>query len=239
MSKEEVENLLRRGAYDIFNEEKAGEAEAESNAFIEQNLDTIMQRHSQTIVHANTGSKSAAVGGTFSKASFKAKAADPSGKSKGEDVDVDDPDFWKKMIGEGNMDNEEEIAGVRRSRTQKNYSEKQYKHLLEETIRLENDVGASSGDESDDPDDEENQTKIGKIGHGWGGSLPDEWKKEDVEYLVKAISTFGYGCLPWSKFCERANLSRVYAEKEVCLKFGTRTLESILSVSQRMGMLCR
>jgi hypothetical protein len=237
MSKEEVENLLRRGAYDIFNEEKSGEAEAESKAFIEQNLDTIMQRHSQTIVHANTGSKSAAVGGTFSKASFKAKAADPSGKSKGEDVDVDDPDFWKKMIGEGNMDNEEEIAGARRSRTQKNYSEKQYKKLLEETIRLDNDVGGSSGDESDDPDDEVSQNNVGKIGHGWGGSLPDEWKKEDVENLVKAISTFGYGCLPWSEFCERVSLSRVYAVKEVRLKFGTRTLESFFRFSTRVRVL--
>jgi hypothetical protein len=239
LSKEEVENLLRRGAYDIFNEEKAGEAEAESKAFIEQNLDTIMQRHSQTIVHANTGSKSAAAGGTFSKASFKAKAADPSGRSKGEDVDVDDPDFWKKMIGEGNMDNEEEIAGVRRSRTQKNYSEKQYKVLLEETIRLDNDVGGSSGDESDDPDDEGDQSNGGKIGHGWGGTSPDQWKKEDVETLVKAVSTFGYGCLPWSEFCERVSLSRVYDVKEVCLKFGTRPLEFILSVSQHVRVFCR
>jgi hypothetical protein len=96
LSKEEVEKLLRHGAYDIFNEEKSGTADAESCAFVQQDIDSILERRAKTIVHDNTGSNSAAAGGTFSKASFKApKTPDP--KKSGEtgesmDVDIDDPE---------------------------------------------------------------------------------------------------------------------------------------------------
>merc|ERR1712032_1279857 len=41
MTKEEVERLLRHGAYDIFNEDKTGTGEAESNDFIQQDIDSI------------------------------------------------------------------------------------------------------------------------------------------------------------------------------------------------------
>ena len=102
MTKEEVEKLLRHGAYDIFNEDKAGTAEAESNDFQEQTIDSILSRRSRNIVHENTGSGSAAAGGTFSKASFvnkttpsKKEGDDGNGGGQAtEDIDINDPDFW-------------------------------------------------------------------------------------------------------------------------------------------------
>lgn len=71
MTKEEVEKLLKNGAYDIFKEDKDGSGEKESNDFVSQDIDSILARRAKTIVHENTGSKSSAAGGTFSKASFK------------------------------------------------------------------------------------------------------------------------------------------------------------------------
>lgn len=84
MTKEEVEKLLRKGAYDIFKEDKD-----ESNDFVSQDIDSILERRAKTIVHENTGTKSKAAGGTFSKASFK-------NANETAEVDVDDPDFWTK-----------------------------------------------------------------------------------------------------------------------------------------------
>ena len=97
LSKEEVERLLRHGAYDIFNEEKSGSSEQESKEFESQDIDSILARRAKTVVHDNTGSKSNAAGGTFSKASFRAQNTGKSGDGTGngddtgEDVDIDDP----------------------------------------------------------------------------------------------------------------------------------------------------
>eukprot|EP00957_Ditylum_brightwellii_P096630 7359656-Ditylum_brightwellii.AAC.1 len=68
MTKEKVERLLRYSAYDIFNKEKAGASEKESNDFVLQDINKILARRSKTVAHENTGSKSNAKGGTFSKA---------------------------------------------------------------------------------------------------------------------------------------------------------------------------
>ena len=95
LTKEEVEKLLRHGAYDIFNEEKTGSSEQESKDFESQDIDSILARRAKTVIHENTGSKSNAAGGTFSKASFKAQktgeGGDGTGDDAGDDVDIDDP----------------------------------------------------------------------------------------------------------------------------------------------------
>ena len=89
MTKQEVERLLKHGAYDIFKEDKDGTSEKESNDFVSQDIDSILARRAKTVVHENTGSKSNAAGGTFSKASFKNTTAD---SNAAEEVDVDDPE---------------------------------------------------------------------------------------------------------------------------------------------------
>ena len=71
LNKEEVERLLKHGAYDIFKEDKDGTSEKESSDFVSQDIDSILERRTKTVIHENTGSKSNAAGGTFSKASFK------------------------------------------------------------------------------------------------------------------------------------------------------------------------
>lgn len=85
MTKEEMEKLLKNGAYDVF---KDGDGENEINDFISQDIDSILERRATTIVYNNDGSKTG--GGTFSKASFKSDDRGEAG------VAVDDPDFWTK-----------------------------------------------------------------------------------------------------------------------------------------------
>jgi len=44
MTKEEVEKLLRHGAYDVFNEEKTGTTNTESEEFMPQDINSIFER---------------------------------------------------------------------------------------------------------------------------------------------------------------------------------------------------
>ena len=105
LSKKEIERLLKHGAYDIFREEKAGISEEESRKFCEADIDQILQR-SSVIVHDKKAASDATTSGlSFSKASFVA-----SGQSNGENVAVDDPDFWTKVIGLSMVTSEQDTA---------------------------------------------------------------------------------------------------------------------------------
>jgi len=200
MTKEEVERLLRHGAYDIFNEEKAGSAEAESKDFIEQDIDSILARRATTVVHDNTGSGSNAAGGTFSKASFVAPKT-PSGKqgNQEQDIDIEDPDFWKKMVGEAKPEAESVLKPRKRSKA--NYSEKVYGRELQQMISLNPDDSESSdsgGDESDDSDDEmEDDTQERAR---WGGPKPEHWRKPQALTVLEAVERFGFGNIAWEEF---------------------------------------
>lgn len=77
MSKDEMDKLLKNGAYDIF---KEGSGEKESNDFVSQDIDSILANRTTTIIHDSNGS-------TFSKATFKVTQ---------DDTDINDPDFWTK-----------------------------------------------------------------------------------------------------------------------------------------------
>lgn len=86
MGTKEIDELLKRGAYDVFRED-----DTEQNEFVEADIDSILQRRAHKIVYDNTGAASSTLG-NFSKASFV--SADEK-----EDVDINDPDFWKKAVG--------------------------------------------------------------------------------------------------------------------------------------------
>jgi hypothetical protein len=208
MTKEEVERLLKHGAYEIFKEQEAGEAESQSNDFLQQDIDTILQRHSKTVVHENTGSKSNAGGGTFSKASFKAKTPDPNRKSE-DDIEIEDPDFWKKMLGDSVPDENDDHMKGPRQRNRANYDEKAYTNI----DRLLDEGNVSDNEEkSDTSDDEESldgeRTK-------WGGALSTQWKKDDAENVVRALSTYGYNVKQWDVFIKKIDLTKQYDPEEV------------------------
>lgn len=87
LSTKEIDELLKKGAYDVFRED-----DTEQNEFVEADIDSIMQRRSHKLVYGDKSNTAAASLGTFSKASFV--SADEK-----EDVDINDPDFWRKAIG--------------------------------------------------------------------------------------------------------------------------------------------
>lgn len=157
MTKEEVEKLLRHGAYDMFREEQEGAAEKESNEFLNQDIDTILERRSTTLVHENTGTGSRAAGGKFSKASFNAASGIKSSHERDTtDVDIDDPDFWTKMVGEAKeeVDVGQIASGQKRARKKAVYNEKLFDDGLNASIMLEDGEDSDGSSDSDDSDEE-------------------------------------------------------------------------------------
>jgi hypothetical protein len=220
MTKEEVERLLRHGAYDIFNEDKAGTAEAESNDFVEQSIDSILERRSRKVVHKNTGSQSGAAGGSFSKASFSAPKT-PSGNTNQstEDIDIEDPEFWTKMVGAAPAEVESVLKPRKRNTT--NYSEKLYERQLQSAINLGPDAplgpdassSDSSSDEFDSSDDEE---AVIKERSRWGGQKPQHWKRDQAEAVLKSLERDGYSILPWQSFLSKLpSICSKFSEPEV------------------------
>eukprot|EP00603_Paraphysomonas_imperforata_P012346 CAMPEP_0114454474 /NCGR_PEP_ID=MMETSP0104-20121206/2602_1 /TAXON_ID=37642 ORGANISM="Paraphysomonas imperforata, Strain PA2" /NCGR_SAMPLE_ID=MMETSP0104 /ASSEMBLY_ACC=CAM_ASM_000202 /LENGTH=2336 /DNA_ID=CAMNT_0001626863 /DNA_START=48 /DNA_END=7058 /DNA_ORIENTATION=- len=94
----EIDELLKRGAYDIFRDD-----DTEQTEFVEADIDSILSRqaHVVSMDHVSETAMSSSLGG-FSKASFV--SADES-----EDIDINDPDFWKKAVGFEEPVQEEEV----------------------------------------------------------------------------------------------------------------------------------
>ncbi|XP_075938173.1 chromodomain-helicase-DNA-binding protein 6 isoform X1 [Anarhichas minor] len=93
LSKLEVEDLLKKGAYGALMDE-----EDEGSKFCEEDIDQILQRRTQTITIQTEGK-----GSTFAKASFIS-----SGNRT--DISLDDPNFWQKWakIAEVEIDSKSE-----------------------------------------------------------------------------------------------------------------------------------
>ena len=87
----EIDSLLKKGAYDVFNDDDDKEAQK----FMETDIDELLEKSSRNVTYGESATTSLASGlGSFSKASFVA-----SGDGDGKDVDLDDPEFWSKAVG--------------------------------------------------------------------------------------------------------------------------------------------
>jgi len=115
MQAKEIDELLKKGAYDVFRDEDDKEAQK----FMETDIDSLLQQSAKTVTYGKTESSISSGLGSFSKASFVADTEDG-----GKDVDLDDPDFWKKAVGlDAPVETPEELKqmiddGVKRSRKQ-------------------------------------------------------------------------------------------------------------------------
>ena len=88
----EIDQLLKKGAYDVFNDDDDKEAQK----FMDTDIDQLLEQSSRKVTYGETATSSLSSGlGSFSKASFVAST----GEGDGKDVDLDDPDFWAKAIG--------------------------------------------------------------------------------------------------------------------------------------------
>ncbi|KAJ1925479.1 hypothetical protein IWQ60_004528 [Tieghemiomyces parasiticus] len=87
LSKKEVEELLKKGAYGALMDDDGASAK-----FCEEDIDQILERRTTVIRHdANEP------GSVFSKASFSAAP------TAGDDVDINDPEFWTKWAAKADI----------------------------------------------------------------------------------------------------------------------------------------
>ena len=113
----EIDQLLKKGAYDVFRDDDDKEAEK----FMETDIDQLLEHSSKKVTYGATATSALGTGlGSFSKASFVASTEDGA-----KDVDLDDPDFWSKAVGLDTppAETSDDIAamiddGVKRSRKQ-------------------------------------------------------------------------------------------------------------------------
>uniref|UniRef100_A0A8C9TXH8 Chromodomain helicase DNA binding protein 7 n=1 Tax=Scleropages formosus TaxID=113540 RepID=A0A8C9TXH8_SCLFO len=116
LSKKEIEDLLRKGAYGALMDE-----EDEGSKFCEEDIDQILQRRTQTITIESEGK-----GSTFAKASFVS-----SGNRT--DISLEDPDFWQKWAkkAELDMDNNLVIDTPRVRKQTRHYSSVKEDEMME------------------------------------------------------------------------------------------------------------
>ncbi|KAE9551126.1 hypothetical protein FO519_005661 [Halicephalobus sp. NKZ332] len=181
LTKKEVEDLLKKGAYGAVMDE-----DNEGSKFSEEDIETILQRRTQTIT-IEPGIK----GSTFAKASFKS--------TNNEDIDVNDPNFWQKWANKAQIQIKEKgselIVEEPRSRRRRfdefnpdasgddDVSDEDGKRSRD---RSQGELRNRSGKKRRRPDDDDEEY------YGTGG---DElsFNKSDYFKLEKMILSWGWG----------------------------------------------
>ena len=108
MTPKEIETLIKRGAYYVFNED-----EKAADEFVAEDVDQILEKHTKTLSKSVADRES-----VFSKASFVVD-------KDGEKIDLNDKNFWDRVIPENlrNQKEEEQPLPPRRSRSMTSYNE--------------------------------------------------------------------------------------------------------------------
>uniref|UniRef100_A0A915AAX0 Chromodomain-helicase-DNA-binding protein 8 n=1 Tax=Parascaris univalens TaxID=6257 RepID=A0A915AAX0_PARUN len=197
LSRKEVEELLKKGAYGAIMEENN-----EDSKFNEEDIDTILQRRTTTIT-LEAGIK----GSTFAKASFNSS-------TNREDIDIDDPNFWSKWAKKANIDTEmsqsdKELILLEPRNRKKRFEENIYK--------------AEGGDDSEGEESDESG-KGRKRGERKGDRKrrredeeyrPDELAFNKSEYfkVEKLLAQYGWG--RWKAMREASDLKESVSEADI------------------------
>lgn len=177
----EIDELLKRGAYDVFrDDDTAGEQ------FCALDIDQILQRSSQVIQYKEQAQSS------FSKASFVSATTS-------DDVDLDDPDFWKKAVGLTEPDpvEAEDLLPQQRKRTR--------------VARFGDGGSFSDGSISDDEYEQEKREKEERE-RLEEKNVPREWTQNGRDRLQRALMHFGFG--RWEIIRSQSGGSRSVKEVE-------------------------
>ncbi|KAG4047419.1 Chromodomain-helicase-DNA-binding protein 6 [Phytophthora cactorum] len=179
----EIDELLKRGAYDVFrDDDNAGEQ------FCALDIDQILQRSSQIVQYTEQAQSS------FSKASFVSATTS-------DDVDLDDPDFWKKAVGLSEPDpiEAEDLLPQQRKRTR--------------VARFGDGGSFSDGSISDDEYDQEKRDKEKEERERLEEkSAPREWTQNGRDRLQRALMHYGFG--RWEIIRSQSGGSRSVKEVE-------------------------
>lgn len=179
LSKRELENLLKHGAYDIFREEKDGTTNEESAKFHEADIDQILQR-SAVVLHDEKGNSAIAKTSgiaSFAKASFVSSL---SANGASDNLALDDPDFWTKVVGLASK--EEEYSDGNRKR--KCAREVSYKEPGMSAFRAVHDS---------DSDDEEGGRRKKKGVRDPEEPEPVVLNDENLQRITTSLVARGYG----------------------------------------------
>ncbi|XP_071490043.1 uncharacterized protein [Diadema antillarum] len=196
LSKKEIEDLLRRGAYGAIMDD-----EDQSSKFCAEDIDMILQRRTQVIQH-----KPGMKGSSFAKASFTVN-------SDHTDININDPDFWHKWAKRADIDTttgkDEFLIHVPRQRTKtKRFGD------MDEMLDL-------TSDESDDdrkPHPPPSSGKKTKEKREPSQRPPKKqlqagWTRLECFRVEKGLLTFGWG--RWDDILATTRFKRRLGEKDV------------------------
>ncbi|CAG9535369.1 unnamed protein product [Cercopithifilaria johnstoni] len=197
LSRKEIEELLKKGAYGAIMEENA-----EESKFNEEDIETILLRRTTTIT-LEAGVK----GSTFAKASFNSS-------TNREDIDIDDPNFWSKWAKKANIDTE-------MSQTDKQLivlEPRNRKKRFEENVYKSEGGDDTEGEESDDSSkarkrgDRKSDRKKRREDEEY---RPDELAFNKSEYfkIEKVLGQFGWG--RWKVMREVSDLKDSVTEIDI------------------------
>jgi hypothetical protein len=163
MGKDDINRLLRRGAYDVFNEDDSA-----ADAFTAENIENIMARRTKTITTGGTGDTGPSA---FSKATFAAE----SDSNFGDETWLNDKEFWKKLLPDAaSKPNPDIIYEPRRRRQVQRFQ-----------------PGETSDDENGDQDSESDEVDLTEEKLGPDGRKL--WNKSERHRFHRALLTYGYG----------------------------------------------
>ncbi|OQS03503.1 chromodomain-helicase-DNA-binding protein [Thraustotheca clavata] len=179
---QEIDELLKRGAYDVFRDEDDA-----SEQFCSADIDTLLQRSSQIVQYE------AQARGSFAKASFISAAT-------ADDVDIDDPDFWKKAVGLAEPEATDDAAALVISSQRKRTRVARF--------------GSTKDLVSDDDDDDESLVKKdGKEDKSATQTNSSrEWTINGRDRLQRALMHYGFG--RWETIRSQSGGSRSVEEVE-------------------------
>ena len=217
LSKTEIEDLLRKGAYAALMDDDA--SLDESKKFYEEDIDSILQRRSQVITHKDgvEVAQSQAEGSLFSKATFSL------GTNNESSLDVNDPEFWDKWAQKAQIDT---TAGTE--------IDDATKLILSDSRRrkvkygYEDDSDGEGGSVPKKPAKiarEENYVPESQT-HVWAkdveGCTP--WLLNDKGHIEKALMAYGFG--GWEKIIQSQG------------RLSTRSINDIKAVQIRLIKWC-
>jgi hypothetical protein len=199
---------------------------------MEEDIDTILERRTKTVIHdgPRADGETMAPVSTFSKASFKSCGAPGDMLKSADDIDIDDPDFWMKVVGPVKISSTETLSSSRRRAKLTSYKE----HVSDDEDDAKDSRSDSDGSYSDATGESSRvSTNYGlnistsysnaflcsiqreiayKERRVWGGSLAENWDRNDVLSILKYLQRHGYRT---DSSCTLPLLSKEYNAEEV------------------------
>ncbi|XP_071959040.1 chromodomain-helicase-DNA-binding protein 8-like [Antedon mediterranea] len=193
-SKQEIEELLRKGAYGALMED-----DESGNKFCEEDIDMILQRRTK-VIQIESGVK----GSSFAKASFSS-SADRS------DISLDDPDFWTKWAKKADLDtNELQTRDQRAKIIDTPRQRKQTRRFGENEDMVEFTSSDSENEDQNQPQPvkatrtrRQHQPTIAQTG----------WTRLECFRVEKGLLTFGWG--RWDDLLTNTRFKRRLQRKDV------------------------